>query len=177
MPLSSLQFSLVFFLLSRLYVYHEPLERRTLKGNIRDKTPAGRSLHRREAHHIHSRSGSCKLTTGKGFFPRRPGFSISVRFLRSVLDSVLEPGWKDWTGADGTRPWRILRTRQLHIRDTNTSRGRFLWGAPPAPIAAPAGSVRWAVPCWPILSWLPAPFPFPRSLHSSPKARMRAAFT
>ena len=109
--------------------------------------------------------------------PGGQGISMSFRALRCVRGRVKNRDGEIGPAADGTRPWRIQRTRQQHIRGRSISHGRFLWDAPPAPIAAPAGSALWAALYWPILSWLPAPFPFRRRLPSSPKARMHAAFT
>ena len=68
--------------------------------------------------------------------------------------------------ADGAIQWRTLGFRQECREGRSTWPGRRRLVVRPVPIAAPAGFARWAVPCWPTLSWPPAPSLFRHSANA-----------
>ena len=139
---------------------------------------ASAALHRREAHHIHTR---CRLRQTlleqESLSLEARAFSPRIGPCASAARVSAGRGGDTWTG--GGRGKTMAQTENSAVsaqRGRSTLPGRFRWDARPAPIAAPAGSARWAAPFWPILNWPPAPSRCPRRPRSLPRARMRAAF-
>jgi hypothetical protein len=83
-----------------------------MNKNAQEELPAFGALYRREAHHIHGSFNSGKLSSGRVSSPGGQGVPISFQPLRCVQGRVKNRDGEIGPAADGTKPWRIQRTRQ-----------------------------------------------------------------